>query len=162
MSKVSREEFQTIITDLLQTKEVQKLKTITHHNTTRFAHCIEVAYRGYVWAKLLGYDYVSTARAGLLHDLFFYETSDCDFTMREHLRVHPQIALENARKITDINDLEENIILSHMYMVAQSAKPIYPESKLICIADKYSSIQEKIHWFKIKRGFRRLLFNYAK
>ena len=125
MAKFSQEEFRDIISDLLDTKEVQQLKTIAHHNTTRFKHCLEVAYRGYVWAKVLGYDHVSTARAGLLHDLFFYETDDCDYSMREHLSVHPHIALENARKITDISDLEANIILSHMYMVVQSERPIY-------------------------------------
>lgn len=160
MKKFSRKEFSNIIADLIETDEVQELKRIAHHNTTRFKHSIEVAYRGYVWARILGYDHISVARAGLLHDLFFYETDNCDFTMREHLKVHPAIALENARKITEINELEENIILSHMYMISNSERPLYPESLLICIADKYSSVQEKIHWFKVKNGFR-LLFGMA-
>ena len=162
MKKFSQNEFKNIIEDLLKTKEVQALKDIKHHNTSRFEHCLEVAYRGYVWASLLGFDYVSVARAGLLHDLFFYSTNDCDYTMREHLKIHPLIALENARKITNINDLEANIILSHMYLISNSERPIYPESKIICIADKYSSVQEKIQWLKLKQGFRNLFFSYAK
>ena len=157
MKKLINREFIDIISDLLETEEIQRLKQISHHNTTRYQHCLEVAYRGYVWAKFLGYDYVSTARAGLLHDLFFYDTSNCPYTMREHLRIHPQIALENARKITTINKVEENIILSHMYLVANEDRPVYPESKIICAADKYSSMQEKLHWFQFKDRCKKLL-----
>lgn len=144
MPKHSKSEFLSIIQDLLEIDEVKQLKNLAHHNTNRLDHSLNVAYLGYVLARKFGYDYVSTARAGLLHDLFFYETSDCEFTMKEHLRCHPEIALDNARKITQLNQIEENIILSHMYLVSNAYKPTYPESKIICFIDKYSSLQERV------------------
>ncbi|MCA9766742.1 MAG: HD domain-containing protein, partial [Carnobacterium sp.] len=67
-------EYVALIEDLLDREEVKKLKNYTqHHFTTRLEHSISVSYLSYRIAKKYGLDTRSTARAGLLHDLFYYD-----------------------------------------------------------------------------------------
>ena len=69
------------VADLLESKSVQDLKQYRHHiKTTRFQHSLNVSYYNYLICKFFHWDAVSAARAGLLHDLYFYETADYDAT----------------------------------------------------------------------------------
>ena len=69
-------EFYKIIEDILENETFQKLKLYKHHYIyTRFEHSLSVSYCSYLVCKFLKLDYTSAARAGLLHDLFFY---DCE------------------------------------------------------------------------------------
>lgn len=49
------------------------------------------------------------ARAGLLHDLYFYETADYDATEthESHSAHHPQVALHNAMQLFSVNAVEK-------------------------------------------------------
>ena len=70
------------VADLLESKSVQDLKQYRHHiKTTRFQHSLNVSYYNYLICKFFHWDAVSAARAGLLHDLYFYETADYDETV---------------------------------------------------------------------------------
>ena len=87
------------VADLLESKSVQDLKQYRHHiKTTRFQHSLNVSYYNYLICKFFHWDAVSAARAGLLHDLYFYETADYDATEthESHSAHHPQVALHNA------------------------------------------------------------------
>ena len=55
---------------------------------------------GFLLARKFHLDAYSTARAGLLHDLYFYDWREKDTRPMEgrHCSIHPQIALENAKK----------------------------------------------------------------
>ena len=67
-------EYVSIVADLLAQPAVQKLANYTqHHHSTRLQHSIAVSYDSYKIAKKMHLDYRSTARAGLLHDLFYYD-----------------------------------------------------------------------------------------
>lgn len=136
------------IEDLLLHHSVKKLAFYEHHrSTTRFNHSLSVSYNSYKTAKRLGFSNESLreiARAGLLHDLFFYDTSDEKDT-KEHLRKHPEIALENARNVCQLSEKEENIILSHMFGVSFNHVPKYKESFLVSFTDKTVSIREVYH-----------------
>ena len=67
-------EYVALIEDLLEFEEVKKLNDYTqHHFTTRLDHSISVSYISYCIAKKHGLDVRATARAGLLHDLFYYD-----------------------------------------------------------------------------------------
>lgn len=138
------------VQDIIETEAFKELKEYRHHNTNRYDHCLTVGYKSFVIANRLGLDARSVARAGVLHDFFFYDTKYMDCSMRTHLREHPAIALENAKKLTTINEMEEDIILSHMYLVNSEHMPRYRESMIVCMVDKYCSAEEKFHFQQIK------------
>lgn len=135
-------EYMAIVGDLLEKKEVQKLGDYTqHHNGTRLDHCISVSYESYRLAKRLNLDAVSTARAGLLHDLFYYDWRTTKFNLGSHAFIHPRVALRNAEKLTDLNEKEKDIILKHMWG-ATIARPKYMESSIVSFVDDEQAITE--------------------
>lgn len=132
------------IKDIVDSSELEGLKCITHHIcTTRFQHCVNVSYHNYVICKFLGLDAKSAARAGLLHDLFYYDRKEYNKHKKSfsHSRFHSLVALENASKLTEINDVERDIIENHMFPSTRQL-PRYKESYVIVIVDKYCAILE--------------------
>lgn len=146
-------EFLEIIDDLLKNDQVNKMKNYRQHcDISTFEHCRNVSFICYVICKKFNLDYVSAARAGMLHDLFLYDWR----AKRPHQKFrdlhafsHPKIALENARKVTSLSDKEEDIILKHMWPLTIKL-PRYKESYIITIADKYSAILESCQYLKRK------------
>jgi len=139
------EEYMSIVEDLLEDEDLLKLDDITHHKyTTRLIHSLFVSYASYKIAKSMDLDYVSTARAGLLHDFFLEEREEIELLGRgSHNTVHPKIALENAGEITDLNEIEKDIILKHMFLCTWKIRfPRYQESFIVSVVDKYCSISE--------------------
>ncbi|GMA69676.1 hydrolase [Leuconostoc litchii] len=135
-------DYLNIIDDLLQREEVQKLSNYTqHHFSDRLTHSISVSYQSYLIAKKIGADEVATARAGLLHDLFYYDWRVTKFDEGSHAYVHPRIALKNARKITNISDKEADIIVKHMFG-ATVALPKYRESWIVSLVDDFAAVNE--------------------
>lgn len=139
------QEYMSIVKDLLKDKKLLKLDDITHHHyTTRLMHSIFVSYVSYKITKARGLDYVSTARAGLLHDFFLEEREEVELLgMGSHNAAHPKIALKNAEKLTELNELEKDIILKHMFLCTFSVKvPRFKESFIVSMVDKYCAISE--------------------
>ena len=97
------DDYLKIVQDLINTPEVQQLKNyIQHHDNDRYTHVIAVSYRSYVLAKHMGMDAISVARAGILHDLFYYDWRTSHYSMSTHAFVHPLVAVDAAKKITCI------------------------------------------------------------
>lgn len=152
------EEYMSYVADLLATDEVQKLDNYKQHVTsTRLEHCISVSYYSYKLAKQWHADARATARAGLLHDLFYYDWRTTKFDEGSHAYMHPRIAVKNAEKITELSDLERDIIVKHMWG-ATIAPPRYKESYIVTMVDKYCAIKEasqpftarmKSRWHKV-------------
>ena len=143
------EEFSTLTEDILNNKEFKKVKYIEHHGSTRYEHLMRVSYNSYRVAKFLHFRYKEVARAALLHDFFY---SDELRTQKEKFIstfTHPKLALENSMKNFELNDLEQNIIKSHMFPIAFYL-PRYKESILVSIVDKLVASYEFAHKFKIK------------
>ena len=137
-------EFVAHIEDLLACEEVQQLKDITqHYHSTRLDHSISVAYRSFCIGKKINCDTRAIARAGLLHDLFYYDWRTTKFDEGSHAYVHPRIACANAEKLTELTDLEKDIILKHMWG-ATIALPKYKESFIVKLVDKYCACDEAI------------------
>jgi uncharacterized protein len=136
--------FLECIRDLLENPEVRRLNAYIQHSTsTRLQHCLNVSYYGYKLARQLDYDFRSCARGGLLHDLYLYNTGQGisrRFVAR-HLRTHPQTALENAERLFELNEIEKDIILKHMWPVTPDL-PKFPEAFLIANVDKYCASLE--------------------
>ena len=64
-------EYLMIIADLINQEKVQEMKQYRqHHKINCFEHCLFVSYNTYLICKKHHLDYISAARAGMLHDLF--------------------------------------------------------------------------------------------
>lgn len=131
-----------LVSDLLIRPEVMKLYDIKQHIfSNRLDHSIMVSYKSYRIGKKLGLDYKAMARAGLLHDLFYYDWRTTKFDEGSHAYVHPRIALQNAKKITTLSKKEEDIIVKHMWG-ATIAPPRYLESAIVSFVDDEQAIVE--------------------
>ena len=59
---------------------------------------------------------------------------------------HPRTAYKNASNLVNLNDKETDIILKHMWPVTIKF-PKYPESYIVTLTDKYSTIAESLHYY---------------
>ena len=144
-------EFINIAGELINHPQLQRLKCYTHHiGTTRFTHSVKVAYLSYRIAKFLKLDYNSALRGALLHDLFFYDYKEEGMGLLKHSFKHPEIALENALEICELNKIERDIILKHMWL-ADYKFPKYKESYVVTFADKFCAICEVVQGLKGKK-----------
>ncbi|WP_283678248.1 HD domain-containing protein [Lentilactobacillus sp. Marseille-Q4993] len=132
----------SLVEDLLATDMVKNLANYTqHHHSTRLEHSISVSYDSYKIARRAGLDYRAVARAGLLHDLFFYDWRTTKFDLGSHAFIHPRVALRNAEKITDLSPIEKDIILKHMWGLTL-ARPKYKESVIVSLVDDLEAVRE--------------------
>lgn len=145
-------EFFNIIRDLLKNSNVQKMKNFNQHALTScYKHCIQVAYYTYIVCKKLNLDYISATRGAMLHDLFLYDwhthvRSDKSWKSL-HAFMHPKIALKNATEIFNLNDIEKDVIVNHMWPVTIKI-PHYKETIVVTFADKYSACRETFLYFR--------------
>lgn len=137
-------EYLACVDDLLFHPLVQSMNQYRHHHSTScWDHSLHVSYTSYVLSKALGWDYKSAARGGLLHDLFLYDWRTTTLDEGRHGFVHPRIALDNASTVSTVNDLEKDIILKHMFPLTWRP-PVFKESLLVCMVDKYCALTEVI------------------
>lgn len=137
-------EFYSYIADLITDERVLSLdRYVQHYGYTRLTHSLDVALYSFLITKLFGWDCRSAARGGLLHDLFYYDWRDQDYvcTGKNHATEHPKIALENAKELTSLNKIEEDIILKHMWLIT-IRPPRYKESFVVTFVDKYCALKE--------------------
>lgn len=148
--EVSNLEFEKIVEEIIRHKKVRQMKKFPHHcDTSCFQHSLNVSFYCYLICKKLKWDYVSAARAGMLHDLFLYDwrkhykkTGD-----RFHAMTHPDVALRNAKQYFRINRKEEDIIRKHMWPLT-IILPKYKETYVIIFVDKYCGLLEILqHYF---------------
>ena len=145
------QEFFNTIDDLLNNDTVNQMKKYRqHYDTTTFEHCLNVSFICYKICKKFKLDYISVARAAMLHDLFLYDWRDkreIKHFSDHHAFKHPKIALENATKVISLNEKEKDIILNHMWPVTIMF-PRYMETYIMTIVDKYCTILEGINYRK--------------
>lgn len=157
-------EFTLIIDDMIKNNTVQSMNLYKHHyDTSCFEHCIHVAFLSYQMAKKFNLDYVSCARAGLVHDLFLYDWHERQPDRKGlHAYTHPKAAFVNASKLFALNPIEKDMIVKHMWPVTLSL-PRYSESYLITFADKYAALAESFHSCKQRARLSKLqkLYRYG-
>ncbi len=152
-------EFYNIIRDMDMHPAIQEMKKYRQHcDCSCYDHCLYVSYYSYCICKKLHLDYVSMARAAFVHDLFLY-----DWRYRQpkrkghHAFTHPKTACEKASNLFHLNKKEKDIILKHMWPVT-IVPPLYIESFIITLVDKFSALKESYeYWSKLfykKRAFR--------
>ena len=113
-----------------------------------FIFFISVENYCFLIAKKLHWDYISVARAAMLHDLFLY-----DWRKREndrkgfHAFTHGNTACQNACKLFNLTEKEQNIIKRHMFPVTL-IPPKSKEGLLLTLVDKYCGLIEIKSKFK--------------
>lgn len=148
MNALEDRDYLSLVHDLLEKEEVQYMKnTIQHSNITTFEHVMSVSYMSYELCKKLNWDYRAAARAGLLHDLVYYDWHTPDPSHRLHGYRHPGFALKNASEITELSELEKNIIYRHMWPLTP-IPPRYKEAWVITLVDKCCACREIIKGWK--------------
>ncbi len=157
-------EFYNITKYLLSNKTVRQMKNYRHHyNSTCYDHCLEVAYWSYLICKKLNLDYISSARAGILHDLFLYDWRHSGKNLnlpKSHAFIHPEIALKNASNLVELNSKEKDIILKHMWPVTFFRFPKYKESFIITLTDKWSALTSFYNYYKSRLANNKI-YKYA-
>ena len=141
--ELTRQAYYMLVADILEHADVQALNQFRHHHyTTRFQHSLNVSYYNYLLCRFFHWDAVSAARAGLLHDLYFYETADYDRSdspdQKSHSAHHPEVAMQNAAVRFALNPRERDMIEKHMWPLTHRM-PHYKESYAITFVDKYAA-----------------------
>ncbi len=151
-------QYMECVYDILSSAPFKQMDNyIQHGNTTTMEHCLSVSYVSYNICRRFGLDYRSAARGGLLHDLFLYDWhTHCKETgNRFHGFTHPKTALRNANRYYDLNIVEQDIILKHMWPLTV-IPPKTMEGFVVMYADKYCGVIET------KETVRRLIPNISK
>ena len=143
----------SIINEILNKEKVQQMKKYRqHYNINCFYHCLFVSYNTYLICKKHNLDYISAAKAGMVHDLFLY-----DWRKRErgrkglHAYTHGKTAFKEASEILNLNDKEKDMIIKHMWPVTL-AIPKYKETFILTFVDKYFAIAEAFIKIKEKKN----------
>lgn len=146
------QEFLNCVGDILEIDDVKQLKSFYQHfKTTRFQHCVNVAYYTFIICRHFNMDYVSATRAALVHDLYLYDwRNDEQPIAGRHSVVHPQVALANAKSLMPVNELMEDVILHHMWPISIKM-PRHKEAWVVQGVDKYCALAECS-----KQGFAKL------
>ena len=124
---------------------------------SRYKHCYEVAFYTYVLTKKLGLDYISATRGAMLHDFYFYDWrhKGVEGQKRFHAYRHPRIALHNANQNFELNEVEKDIILKHMWPLTIRF-PRFSESYIVTFVDKYCATKEFFRFLKYKKTMKKL------
>lgn len=134
------------------TRFLETKNFIQHGDTSVYEHVINVSFMAIEIAESLNLnvDYNSLIRGALLHDYFLYDWHDKETRPLLHGFSHPSIALSNAKKELNLNEIEEDIIKKHMFPLTLFP-PKYKESWIVTLADKIVATREtKATIFKIK------------
>jgi len=148
-------EYFTCVNDLTQLDEIRRLDGFTQHlSTSRLEHCVNVSYFSFLICKKLGWDYRSAARAGLLHDFYLYDWRVEKQPEGRHVSAHAKVALRNAHQVTELNEIEADAIVKHMWPMTISL-PRYKESYVVNVVDTFCAAYEVV--VQTKRSVMRFL-----
>ena len=135
--------FRNCVAGILENGEVSSLGGYKHHHfTTRLQHSLNVSYYSYCLCRKLGWDFRSAARAGLMHDLYFFENTSVDENGQKLLKNHPFRALENSERIFELNEIEKDAIVNHMWPCISLSRPRFKESMVVSFSDKFCAVIE--------------------
>ena len=116
---------------------------IQHGSTSVYEHSIYVATTCVKIARKFNIkvDENALIKGALLHDYFLYDWHIDDKTHRLHGFTHAKRAMKNANHDFKLNDIEKNMILTHMFPMNLRI-PKYKESIILCISDKIVATKE--------------------
>ncbi len=127
--------------------KIQRLRKYEQHKCSNtYEHVCHVARMSHKIEKKLhvNVDEKSMLRGAILHDYYLYDFRDNPVGAYEHGTKHAEIALENAEKEFQLNDIERDIIYSHMWPLNITHLPRTKEAWLVTAADKICAVQEMV------------------
>jgi uncharacterized protein len=127
------------IEDLLANKAVQSMSNYRHHNGSTLEHALSISQASWYLAGAFGLEKDACARGALLHDFFLYDWRDEKHP--HHATMHAGIALKNAHRYFNLDEMEKDIILTHMWPLSDSFFK-YRESVLVSLVDKIGSTRD--------------------
>ena len=154
----NKEKLEEIIAFLSENTRFDETKNfIQHGNTSVYTHVISVAKKSIEIAEKynLKVDMDSMIRGALLHDYFLYDWHDGKRERWIHGFTHPMKAYKNAKSEINLNRLERDIIIKHMFTLT-ILQPRYLESWIVTFADKYVSAVETLSSRFVKVGLENL------
>lgn len=134
-------EYMQLVSDILENNKFKKMSDCKHHGLTRLDHSLKVSYYSYKIAKKMRLNYISVARAGLLHDFFINEDLN-GFKSKFSMFFHPYKSLDNSKKYFHLTEMEEDIIITHMFPTLPHKVPKYLESWIVSGVDKIIATSE--------------------
>lgn len=137
----TNDEFNSLVKDIKKNEHFNKLNDELHHGINRYEHSMRVARWTYKICKFLKMNNKNkVTRAALLHD-FYIDTDLISETGHEKLGEHPNIALQNSIKYFELDNIQKDIIKTHMFPCNLNI-PKYKESWLVSGIDKAVSTYE--------------------
>ncbi len=150
-------EFNEILKDIKDNETVLEMKNYRQHfETTCYEHCLTASYYCYKVCKKLKLDYISATRGAMLHDMFLYDWRKPNPSGGLHAFKHGKIAYKKASEIFDLNDIEKDMIIKHMWPVTLGF-PKYPETFILTLVDKYCATEESFYDFVHNFSFKNTL-----
>lgn len=128
-------EFNDIISDILKNEEIIGLRYEYHHGISRLDHSLNVARLTFNMCKLFKIEKIEELQE-LLYFMNFYKTGE-----DSSFRGHPTTAVNNAKRVFNVNDMQADIIYNHMFP-ATLRVPKYKETWIVTTADKLVAINE--------------------
>lgn len=145
MTKKQKEEFNSLVEDITSNKKFDKLNKELHHGISRYEHSMRVACWTYKITNILKMKKSDeTTRAALLHDFYIDKDLSSEKSYQK-LGEHPNIALENSLHYFELDDIQQDIIKSHMFPCTKDI-PKYKESWLVSLVDKTVSTYEMLRF----------------
>jgi len=134
-------EYMNVVYDILNNDKFKKIENYKHHGITRLEHSVRVSYYSYKVSKIMRLNDVATARGGLLHDFFLNENFS---PKKQKFRVilHPYESLHNSCETFYVSDMEQDIIVNHMFPTLPHKIPKYLESWIVSLVDKIVAVYE--------------------
>ncbi len=149
MKKTEAERFLALSEEVLEHPVYDWQQQYYHHQSlTIYDHSLVVAFLAWRIAKTLGLSQKAVIRGGLLHDFFLYDwhvegRRNPKPLLKKHGFTHADEALLNAEFFFELNDMERDIIATHMFPL-NIRPPAYLESILVNAVDTWVTFREFI------------------
>lgn len=143
-----RKKLKELLGDYTSHPKVDRMKQFTQHGSiSTYEHCERVAKMSLKLNRKfhIGADEEKLAVGALLHDFYLYDWHDDDGgTHSLHGFTHPEAARKNAVRTFHIGKKEQEIIRTHMWPLTITAVPKSREALIVCLADKWCSLEETL------------------